>query len=760
MSNLMKTLTIGDASYEICDASARETLKNTVKSINGATPDENGNIEIGVTSSGGSGGDWNQMDEAASDFIKNKTHYDAGRPVEFPIFTGESMAFTESPNEDNIGITYMYEMQESDVFTLVAGNTYYVTIDGETHTAQAMSMGGESVYIGNLSIVASVYPNTGEPFFIMPSAGLFGLNIVGETHNISISEIRNVVEKDIITDGEYTFSVMNPDMIPMLINIGGFDLSSITEGDLYNVTFDGVEYQNTVTTMFDGPLVFGNLNLMSSDEEDTGEPYLALYSEGISGMYAITQSIQAKFSIDKTLSDGTYENIVPDGTRELVGAEGGYQWADTELVYVLEENTSYKVIWNGIEYACASVSQNMGSEEEPMIVVYIGNLSKIGMSDTDTGEPFIFGYVLGEGLAALVIPDETFTDTHQIKVVGYVSGVKKLDKKYLPDHEHDIPVASYDEIGGIKVGSTTSNDLSSNSNYLGTTLSTYDNKLYISKPSVPTSLPNPYYLTFTGGVTGSYNGSASKTVHIPTALKNPNALTFTGAASGSYDGSSAKTVNIPTVPTALKNPNALTFTGLIEGAYDGSEAVNIEIPTGLPEVNTENNDQILQVVDGVWKANNPVFNYTTYIDQGNGYKYYVYMYNGELIVQAECVGIEIVQMPDKMTYKLLEKVDITGMVVNAILADGSTKKITDYTVSDNTLTSDNATVTVSYSEFGCQSVTTTFNVTIDDSKFIDFTYTVNNDNSVTLNTWKGTLNGETSTECVIPDGDGIIDIII
>ena len=39
------------------------------------------------------------------------------------------------------------------------------------------------------------------------------------------------------------------------------------------------------------------------------------------------------------------------------------------------------------------------------------------------------------------------------------------------------------------------------------------------------------------------------TTDIPTSLKNPNAITFTGAVTGTYDGSSAKTVNIPTQPT-------------------------------------------------------------------------------------------------------------------------------------------------------------------------------------------------------------------
>jgi hypothetical protein len=90
-------------------------------------------------------------------------------------------------------------------------------------------------------------------------------------------------------------------------------------------------------------------------------------------------------------------------------------------------------------------------------------------------------------------------------------------------------------------------------------------------PTVPSALKNPHALTFTGAVSGTYDGSAAKTINIPTATSLANALTFTGAVTGSYNGSAAKTVNIPTVPTSLKNPNALTINGT---TYDGSSAIN------------------------------------------------------------------------------------------------------------------------------------------------------------------------------------------
>lgn len=40
-------------------------------------------------------------------------------------------------------------------------------------------------------------------------------------------------------------------------------------------------------------------------------------------------------------------------------------------------------------------------------------------------------------------------------------------------------------------------------------------QFYATTPNIPTSLPTPYSLTFTGAVTGTWNGSAAKTVNIP-----------------------------------------------------------------------------------------------------------------------------------------------------------------------------------------------------------------------------------------------------
>ena len=81
---------------------------------------------------------------------------------------------------------------------------------------------------------------------------------------------------------------------------------------------------------------------------------------------------------------------------------------------------------------------------------------------------------------------------------------------------------------------------------------------------------------------GSYNDLTNKPTipTVPSTLPNPNALTFTGAVNETYDGSAARSVAIPTVPTALKNPNKLTFKGAVTAEYDGSATVEVTIPEG------------------------------------------------------------------------------------------------------------------------------------------------------------------------------------
>lgn len=132
---------------------------------------------------------------------------------------------------------------------------------------------------------------------------------------------------------------------------------------------------------------------------------------------------------------------------------------------------------------------------------------------------------------------------------------------------------------------------------------------------LPTKLPNPQPLKFTGAATATYDGSGAVTVNIPTAQASPHALTvqLNGGSTEdtnkfTFNGGAAKNINItpasigaalashthsgyaPTshthtagqitgLPTSLKNPYALTIktNGSAAATYDGSAVKEVNI---------------------------------------------------------------------------------------------------------------------------------------------------------------------------------------
>lgn len=82
---------------------------------------------------------------------------------------------------------------------------------------------------------------------------------------------------------------------------------------------------------------------------------------------------------------------------------------------------------------------------------------------------------------------------------------------------------------------------------------------------IPEKLPNPHKLTFSGAVTGEYDGSAEVNIDIP------------NGGGGGGTGGAVNSVNGMIGDVVLKK---LTFTGAATGEYNGSEDVNINIPSG------------------------------------------------------------------------------------------------------------------------------------------------------------------------------------
>lgn len=98
---------------------------------------------------------------------------------------------------------------------------------------------------------------------------------------------------------------------------------------------------------------------------------------------------------------------------------------------------------------------------------------------------------------------------------------------------------------------------------------------------IPSELKNPYALTFTGASSGTYDGSSAVTINIPNdGADGKSAYQYAqdGGYTGTEVEFAAKLAQ--EIPSALPNPNALTFTGAVTGSYDGSAPLEVEIPSG------------------------------------------------------------------------------------------------------------------------------------------------------------------------------------
>ena len=137
------------------------------------------------TVSGGGGDvttpDWNQNDETASDYIKNRPFY-TGDSVQTVLVEESTVSFT------NVSANIYYGAISTTI-ELAAGETYEVSWDGAVYECVCESVSGFTV-IGNMSIMGAG-ADTGEPFAISPLADNHGTEIytldTSASHAISIS---------------------------------------------------------------------------------------------------------------------------------------------------------------------------------------------------------------------------------------------------------------------------------------------------------------------------------------------------------------------------------------------------------------------------------------------------------------------------------------------------------------------------------------------------------------------------------------------
>lgn len=223
---------------------------------------------------GGSGGgsgqplatpDWNQNDETAADYIKNRPFYTTD-PVETELVNG-TFAFVADHG--------LY-MNQDITIVLVEGNTYKVSIDGVEYETVCQNYHG-SLYIGSIEILTWGTPEY--PFAYMPAVGPFATNISGDSHDIviksSVSTTIPIPDKYIPKSVKATeLSIGNSGLVfsdtGKVVTFSDIDTLRNHEVIIKVLTSSGSQYHKCLCIEIDESnkfayLMFTNLNSSSSD---------------------------------------------------------------------------------------------------------------------------------------------------------------------------------------------------------------------------------------------------------------------------------------------------------------------------------------------------------------------------------------------------------------------------------------------------------------------------------------------------------------
>ena len=156
---------------------------------------------------------------------------------------------------------------------------------------------------------------------------------------------------------------------------------------------------------------------------------------------------------------------------------------------------------------------------------------------------------------------------------------------------------------------------------------------------------------------------------------------------------------------------------------------------------------------------NVIHDYLIFKDRSTGCTYYAYIEDGKWTTSCKIIEIKVTKLPDKMSYVKGEILDTAGMVVTAVLENGDEVIIDDY--NKDVIPVLDSILEIPYvDEFGNE-----FTIVIEGFEIkefdptielIDFEYTINADGTYTITGWKQTLNGEPSTEMIVPNNNLII----
>lgn len=173
--------------------------------------------------------DWNQNDETAADYVKNRPFY-TGDPVETVLFDGTV------ENDEEIPVD------------VIAGQEYTITLDGVEYVLTAQSVEGYAFVGGESLFDSGEYVDTEPPFFIEESGYFYTAN-EGDQHTLKVA----IVFRETHTiDPKYlpkTFNtpVVDPSVCGDFLIVGSWN----TDGVFKNISEEVVNHDGRFKDLYE-----------------------------------------------------------------------------------------------------------------------------------------------------------------------------------------------------------------------------------------------------------------------------------------------------------------------------------------------------------------------------------------------------------------------------------------------------------------------------------------------------------------------------
>lgn len=333
-------------------ADGKDGAPGAVQTVNGEAPDENGNVEVqaGVQS------DWNQNDETAIDYVKNRPFYKELRDV--IVIPEQTPILIDDQNGMYVyGITVQDIPNPGDEATITLGDQHYIC---------TVNPYGDDLMLGNGSIIGG--PDTGEPFGILVGndSSILSLNPIDETlsctakslvYNSVPMEYLDNVAKTVRIDSDSITLDRAKEIIgikPDLIIWNGYTFKSF---NLSISSTDGSNY-TTKLVLYD---IYNSVYYASSNEND--EFNINTSVESSYGDYPLMHAgLKSFIHVNKCIQIAPYSIRTGDATEDamfIIGNDG------------LKKKKEFKVLGNGTveAYSIILPSTTAGSTKNFRITV-------------------------------------------------------------------------------------------------------------------------------------------------------------------------------------------------------------------------------------------------------------------------------------------------------------------------------------------------------------------------------------------------------